>query len=173
MSARFGVYFLRKTDNRFENRDIDNEILSYIEKQPVGDFFSLPMENDSPDIDGNSCRFFSEKIGEAIYIAVQENVGLFYFEHWKKDTMLRSVTYNNDAGWYNISGIPEDWEKNILFSEEKLKPALECYDPESHQKIKEIWSAKKLKEGDFFPQISEMEVFGKICDYFHVGLNDL
>ncbi|MEZ4525644.1 MAG: hypothetical protein R2941_06960 [Desulfobacterales bacterium] len=39
MSARFGVHFLRKTDNRFENRDIDTELLSYIEKQPAGEFF--------------------------------------------------------------------------------------------------------------------------------------
>ncbi|MEZ4529214.1 MAG: hypothetical protein R2941_25170 [Desulfobacterales bacterium] len=152
MSARFGVHFLRKTDNRFENRDIDNELLSYMEKQPAGEFFSLPMENGSPDIEENSCRFFSEKTGEAIYIAIQENVGLFHFEHWKKHDMVRRITYSNDAGWYNISGTPEDWEENILFSEEKLKLTLECYDPESHRKIKEIWTAKEVREGIFFPR---------------------
>jgi hypothetical protein len=162
MSARFSEYYARKTE---AGPDIEflkkNGLLSILEA-PEGKCILIKSEDDSPDIHQNECQFYSRVIGEAVYIAVQENVGLFHYEHWKEGQLLRLLSYNSDYNWHTVSGDPEEWEKEVLFTDEKLKETLGCYDEESHADIQRAWEEKHITEGAQFPSINETEACARL-----------
>jgi len=172
MSARFSVYFLRKGPLPIAPQGLEADLFRRLESQATGTWFSLPMIHDSPDLESTETRFYSTRIGEAMLVAVQENVGLFHYEHWQGERLLRMLTYNNDGGWFRVEGEPEEWEKSILFPEKQRDSLLKCYDAESHETINRLYDTKTIREGDMFPSIDGAEVFGDFTKFFQFSVSE-
>ena len=160
MSLHFEVYYVR-TASIPPDRDFiyANRLLRVLGLE-AGEFFLAKQNNDSPDINDNNCRHYSGMVGECIYIGIQDNVGLFHYEHWKEGVLQRILSYNSDYSWHHVEGKPEQWEREILFSEDRLNDAISCYDEEMHGVIRAAWEARQIHEGDQFPAIFEMDAYG-------------
>ncbi|MBF0121539.1 MAG: hypothetical protein HQK79_22135 [Desulfobacterales bacterium] len=165
MSERFEVYYVRKKSGKTELDSLEKKEIDLILNAPADKFILLKYINDSPDISRNSCQYYSKIIGESIYIGIQENVNSFHYEHWKEGKLLRLLSYNSDYQWHTVSGVPEEWEKNVLFRDDKLELILKCYEENFHEEIRKAWEMKNIKQGDQFPSIIEIEAYNGLLNY--------
>ncbi|MDQ7825300.1 MAG: hypothetical protein RDV48_21040 [Candidatus Eremiobacteraeota bacterium] len=159
MSGRFEEYYVRRTERAPDPRFMEEHKGLSLMEAPAGTYVLLHRNEDLLDFSGNECRHYSLMTGEAIYTGVQENVGAFHYEHWKEGALERLLSYNSDYFWHKVEGTAEEWESKVLFTEEGLRSSLQCYDEEFHERIRQAWEKKEIKEGDQFPPISETEAY--------------
>jgi len=162
---RFEVYYARRTGIEIDSKFLKDNMFEFVLDELPGRYFILTRNDGSLDFDQNSCHYYSKMIGEAVYIGISENVNSFHYEHWKEDQLLRLLWYNSDYPWHRVEGTPEEWEKQVLFTEDGLKLALKCYDEEFHEKIREAWERKQIRQDDQFPSINEMDAYNDLESY--------
>lgn len=164
MSERYEEYYARQTSIKPDLAFIRRQGYDRLLASPPGQYTLIKRTDDSPAMSHNDCRQISQFVGEAIYVAVQENVGSFHYEHWKEGTQLRLLSFNSDYSWHKVLGEPEAWEEHALFTDDILKRNLGCYD-DSHDQIKKAWQTRHIKEGDRFPAIHECEAYRGVVSF--------
>ena len=148
MSSRYSIYYARK-----ENQD---------------PFVCLQYIPGSPDFEENNCEKYAQAHRDLIYLAEQENVGFFHYEHWKDGKLWRRLMYNSDYYWLKADGEPEPWEIILFFSEDQLHLTLRSYEPERHAEIRSIWQRKHIQEGDNFPVLEFFNVIEGLKTYWNL-----
>jgi len=108
---------------------------------------------DSPEFEDKDWGEFSIDMADTIYLAEQENVGFFHYEHWKNGHLIRRLKYNDDYFWLSVEGEPEIWEKEILFSPENLEIVLRANDSDRQAEVRDYWEKKCIQTEDSFPFI--------------------
>ncbi len=146
MSSRYSSLFARK------NPSVAYRIMAILE--------------DSPPFEDQDFELFSLHNDDVIYLAENENDGFVHYEHWIEGKLIRRLKYNNDYSWLSAAGEPEEWEKEILFTDEILSKTLQGYEPERHEEIKAVWMRKNIKEGDSFPVLGLLDFIGGINRYW-------
>lgn len=122
---------------------------------------------DTPDFEDKDWSEFSADLADAIYLAEQENVGFFHYEHWKNGSLIRRLKYNDDYFWLSAEGEPETWEKQILFSPENLEIILKGNDSDRYAEIRNYWDNKCIQAEDSFPIIvGPLNIIKMINDFW-------
>ena len=91
-----------------------NYSVLYVRQEPSEPFQSHQEIFDSPPFENQDFSELSQRHGEIIYLAEQENVGFVHYEHWSNGSLLRRLKYNNDGSWLSTDGEPEAWESPIV-----------------------------------------------------------
>jgi len=171
MSSRFGIYYARRTNIEPDRHFLDTFALAQTLETPLGSFVGFKYEPGSPPFPVAQKYFglaSSRAIGETLYIGVQANVGFFHYEHCQEGALLRRLAYNYDGGWILVEGCPQDWEREILFVEEKLQTTLACFEEDMHDHIRGIWERKQLQPGDQFPGVDPDALYGELQRYYQL-----
>lgn len=118
-----------------------------------GLFKVIEFTPDSPEFEDKDWNEFSKDFADAIYLAEQENVGFFHYEHWQNGSLIRRLKYNDDYFWLSAYGEPEIWEKELLFSPENLEIVLKSNDSDRDADIRSYWEKGRIQAEDSFPII--------------------
>ncbi len=141
----------------------------YGRKENSGPFLTIEVSDDSPEFENWDFGDLSKENGEIIYLAEQDNVGFFHYEHWRGGTLLRRLKYNSDGFWLCGEGNAEEWELNTLFSPELMSRTLSSYDPEMHEQITRAWSKKGPEEGDMFPILEMTNIVSDLRKHWNLS----
>lgn len=139
--------------------------------QNSGPFLTIEVSDDSPEFENRDFGDLSEEKGEIIYLAEQDNVGFFHYEHWRGGTLLRRLKYNSDGFWLCGEGDPEGWELNTLYTPELMSRTLSSYDAEMHNQITNAWNKKRPEEGDMFPILEMTNIVADLRKYWNLSDN--
>ena len=118
-----------------------------------GPFKVIEFIPDSPEFEDKDWSEFSSGMADAIYLAEQENVGFFHYEHWQNGSLARRLKYNDDYFWLAADGEPELWEKELLFSPANLEIILKSNDCDRDADIRSYWEKGRVQAEDSFPII--------------------
>lgn len=124
---------------------------------PPGRLEEVAADHDSVSFDElrATVQGYADKLGEAVGVSVQANVGAFSYVHAERGRLVRALAYNYDNGWFLVEGEPEHWERERLFSDVVRAGLMVDYgdDPGSLAAIEAAWASKTLVQGSFFPPI--------------------
>jgi len=128
-----------------------------------------------PETPEDLMQELSERFDEAVFMCVQTVVDFFIYSHWQQGELLRQIQYCADEGWYEVNGEKQAWELQ-LFDEQDKKRQLSYLDLERLSKqsnsaeykdaqrlaaqITTVWAGQALKENNFYPMATAIEVYG-------------
>ncbi len=142
----------------------------YARQVAPGPFRLLRYVPDEAPFEDQDLAAHSQQHGEIFYLAEQDNVGFFHYEHWQGGQLIRRLKYNSDYHWLSVAGEPEPWEHALIFTEDILGKTLQGYDQESHEAIRSAWGRKCIQQGDAFPIRELVEILGGMRR--HLNLTD-
>lgn len=135
---------------------------------PEGPFVEVDADDDSVSFDElrAAVQACADERGEAVGVAVQENVGAFSYVHAERGGLRRALAYNYDAGWFHVEGTPEPWEAERLFGAAERARLLADYgdDPGSVAAIEAAWERKRIAPGSFFPSVDAELLAAAVLD---------
>ena len=132
--------------------------------------FTITQYNlDSPEFDDKDWGEFSCNLADVVYMAEQENVGFFHYEHWKNGSLLRRLKYNDDYFWLSVEGESETWEKELLFSPENLEIVLRANDSDRQAEVRDYWEKQCIQAEDSFSIIiGPLNIVKMINDFWNL-----
>lgn len=130
--------------------------------------------------DAELLKKLSEK-GAALYLAAFSSGDVFYFEYWQNGSSQRTLAYESDSGWIEVTGQPQAWEKQVFFGsptqiERYLSDLKEELGPESpeYQKTKDLMNRvqanQAVEAGAFLPGISAELSAMKVFQHYQIEL---
>ncbi|MFM8331155.1 MAG: DUF6928 family protein [Candidatus Methylumidiphilus sp.] len=150
---------------------------------PEGAAFACAVKNaDDAETPTEQMEELSQRFGEAIYMEVQTTVDFFIYSHWRDGELLREIQYSADAGWYDLQGEDEAWEKRLL-SEEERQRQLSYLDLEhlatkpewadelaeaqrTAETLEQVWAGQVLVEDSFYPMATASELYEIVSQTF-------
>ncbi|BAY12351.1 hypothetical protein [Calothrix sp. NIES-2098] len=167
MSLLYHAYFVKTQESKAKLQ----EKFSQVDLIPESEWIVCNLSDDYSDELFDPEIYLTTKIslqfGEVVFICVDTSNDQLDYEHSKEGILLRKMCWLSDgcqSTWACIEGEIEEWENNIIFSEENFAKTIEIikYDenlqflPEEHflQKQKElraIWDEKQYLIGENLP----------------------
>lgn len=125
MSLRYHIVFARRGDAaKIDKRFLASEGLDSLLEIPPEQFMRVVYESCFEDEKRlrQSVADYARRIGEAIGIAIQDNVELFVYFHFRGAKVMRALSYSADGGWYRVEGEPEGWEATAIVDRNSSAP---------------------------------------------------
>ena len=140
----------------------------FVRKHGIGPFVVASDEPGEAPFEDRDLADVSKEFGEVIYLAEQENVGFFHYEHWCGGKLVRRLKYNDDYHWLSVEGETEPWEEDGFFSDAALNLLLSAWDPDQHDEIRAIWARKRIRAENLFPLLDSAVAIRAMRDFWNL-----
>lgn len=128
---------------------------------------------------------FTAETGEqGFYISYGTTSNIITYCHWQAGKRLRTLEYveanpkDDSPLWTLVEGEPEPWERNVFFTEQRLRAALSCdpitvrgepgYSSEAQQKLENYWQAGVIIKGEKWPSRAVRRVEWEIMLHYEL-----
>jgi hypothetical protein len=109
---------------------------------------------------------------DVIWLMYQSVSDSFQFHHWCNGKQLRSLVYGcyeEQYTWEEVKGVPEPWERKILFSPKRLKSELDCEEDETRkQEISRAFRDSALHSDQTIPGINARLCAWQIASHYRL-----
>ena len=93
---------------------------------------------------------------DAVAVQIQTGASVFGLWTFSGGEQTRLLTYS-DGRWLQAEGMRQPWEAAAFFSEEQREDALADADEEEHSTVRQVFAARNIEPGSFYPSPSFLE----------------
>jgi len=165
--ANFGAVWVQLGDREADLERLQQQ--GYISDAAVkssDDFVCVYTDTDPNDYPEDILAEISQAFGDAVFIGIDTSSDFFIYGHWQGGELVRELTYSGGDGWLQVTGEAEPWERELLFSADKLEAALGSVGEEGAADVQQFWDKQALQESSQLPEITADDLYYRLISYF-------
>jgi hypothetical protein len=171
--STFNALYIRKKASDKSTRSAILTLYPKAEIETFPDFIGGILSSEDSEPPEKKLSAISEKLlTDVIWLGYQTTAGSFIYHHWNGGSHLRALSYGciKTGKWDRVEGEAEEWEQECFWDEESLEMNLEeAKSDVQRKKLKKLWSAGVLIEGNELPVAGDDTAADTIMEHYGFG----